>query len=237
MKKIIYCLSVLCLISCGGESSEDLVLDEVNNNVLANFQLQYQLEGDSSKSYKEGEDLINVDYGFYKQSEKTLQINLSRSGEQQTRVELRRYPNFTLSDESKIEVALKMSPSTLEEITFMQLHRKENYSVKPPVRVVKINNKSIGGVDYENYIVIVYYSENDGYSYYPIAEMGSDFNNYRLELENYELFFYINDSLVWSKNVYELKDYDLYHKTGAYLSGSKLSYGSVTLDYNLINIK
>ena len=165
-----------------------------------------------------------TDY-FYFQDNRYLVYDLIREGKAKKRSELRQYPEWRVANENVMKGTLRLESSVLNEYTWMQLHRKASYTVKPPLRLTWAKAQSIDGKLYEDYLVAVFYHDSGGYKKVPLmprpqADMTTEVRAY-----NHQVFITINDNLMHVENVADWGDYRCYFKAGLYLSGSEPAEG------------
>lgn len=164
-----------------------------------------------------------TEYFYFKDN--YLVYDLTREGKPKKRSELRQYPEWSVANENSMKGTLRLESSPLNEYTWMQLHRKESYSVKPPLRLTWAKAQSIGGKVYQDYLVAVFYHENGGYKKVPLMPRPDGDMVAELRAYNHQVFITINGSLLHVENVADWGDYDCYFKAGLYLSGSDSAEG------------
>ena len=183
---------------------------------------QYEVtDGVTGKDTMDTDELLTfpeTDY-FYFQDD-YLVYDLTREGKPKKRSELRQYPEWRVANENVMKGTIRLSDSPLNEYTWMQLHRKESYSVKPPLRLTWAKAQSIDGKVYEDYLVAVFYHESTGYKKVPLmprpeGEMVAELRTY-----NHQVFITLNGTLLHVENVSDWGSYACYFKAGLYLSGS-----------------
>ena len=130
-----------------------------------------------------------------------------------------------MANENTMTATMRLESSPINEYTWMQLHRKESYSVKPPLRLTWAKAQSIDGKVYEDYLVAVFYHEDSGYRKIPLMPRPDGDMVAELRAYNHQVFITINNTLVHVENVSGWADYNCYFKAGLYLSGSKEAQG------------
>lgn len=178
-----------------------------------------------------------TDY-FYFLDNNYLVYDLTREGKAKKRSELRQYPEWRVANENVMKGTLRLESSALNEYTWMQLHRKESYSVKPPLRLTWAKAQSIDGKVYQDYLVAVFYHEGSGYKKVPLMPRPEGDMTAELRAYNHQVFITINDSLLHVENVAGWGDYNCYFKAGLYLSGSAAAEGQArvgmsSLEFNI----
>lgn len=184
--------------------------------------LQYEVtDGKIGKVTTDSETLLTypeMDYFYFENG--NVVFDLTREGSPKKRSELRQFPEWSVGGNHRMTAAMTLSDSTINEYTWMQLHRKEKTSVKPPLRLTWAKAQSIGGKVYKDYLVAVFYHEKGGYKKVPLmprpdAEMTAELHAY-----NHQVFITLNGNLLHVENVSGWADYKCYFKAGLYLSGS-----------------
>lgn len=163
------------------------------------------------------------DYFYFQDN--YLVYDLTREGKAKKRSELRQYPEWNVANENMMKGTLRLEASPLNEYTWMQLHRKESYSVKPPLRLTWAKSQSIDGKVYKDYLVAVIYHEKTGYKKVPLMPRPSGDMVAELRAYNHQVFITINDTLLHVENVSDWGGYKCYFKAGLYLSGSEAAEG------------
>lgn len=177
-----------------------------------------------------------TDY-FYFQDD-YLVYDLTREGKPKKRSELRQYPEWSVANENVMKGTLRLEASPLNEYTWMQLHRKESYSVKPPLRLTWAKSQSIDGKVYKDYLVAVIYHEKTGYKKVPLMPRPPGDMVAELRAYNHQVFITINGTLLHVENVSDWGGYKCYFKAGLYLSGSEAAEGQArvgmaSLEYSI----
>lgn len=164
-----------------------------------------------------------TDFFYFKDG--YLVYDLTREGKSKKRSELRQYPEWSVANENSMKGTLRLGGSPLNEYTWMQLHRKEYYSVKPPLRLTWAKSQSIGGKVYNDYLIAVFYHEESGYKKVPLMPRPEGDMVAELRAYNHQVFITINDNLLHVENVAGWSGYNCYFKAGLYLSGSAAAEG------------
>ncbi|MCK0152140.1 polysaccharide lyase family 7 protein [Alcanivorax sp. S6407] len=202
--------------------------------------LQYEVtDGVIGKETTGTDELLKfpeTDYFYFK--DQYLVYDLTREGKPKKRSELRQYPEWSVANENSMKGTLRLESSPLNEYTWMQLHRKEYYSVKPPLRLTWAKSQSIGGKVYTDYLVAVFYHEDGGYKKVPLMPRPDGDMVAELRAYNHQVFITINDTLLHVENVSDWGDYNCYFKAGLYLSGSTAAEGQArvgmsSLEFNI----
>ena len=189
--------------------------------------LQYEVtDGKTGKVTTDTETLLTypeMEY-FYFENDNVV-FDLTLQGKPKKRSELRQYPEWSVAGNHRMTATLRLSDSTINEYTWMQLHRKEKTSVKPPLRLTWAKAQSIGGKVYQDYLVAVFYHEKTGYKKVPLVPRTGQEIQAELRVYNHQVFISLNGNLVHVENVSDWADYKCYFKAGLYLSGSAAAEG------------
>lgn len=188
---------------------------------------QYEVtDGVTGKKTMDTEELLTfpeTEYFYF--SSDYLLYDLTREGTPKKRSELRQYPEWRVANENIMKGTLNLEASALNEYTWMQLHRKELYSVKPPLRLTWAKAQSIGGEVYRDFLVAVFYHENGGYKKVPLMPRPDGDLVAEVRTYNHQVFITLNGTLLHVENVADWGDYRCYFKAGLYLSGSESAQG------------
>lgn len=171
---------------------------------------------------------------FYFQ-DNSLVYDLTREGEPKKRSELRQYPEWGVANKNSMIGTLQLSSSPLNEYTWMQLHRKESYSTRPPLRLTWAKAQSIDGRVYQDYLVAVFYHENGGYKKVPLMPRPDGDMVAELRTYNHQVFITINGNLLHVENVADWAGYKCYFKAGLYLSGSEPAEGKAKVKMSALS--
>ena len=154
-----------------------------------------------------------------------LVFDLSRDGDKKKRAELRQYPEWRVRDSNSVHATMRLEASELDEFTWMQLQRKEDWRVKPPLRLTWEKQQEIDGETYRDYLVAVFYHDDEGYHKVPLIPRPDGDFDVAIYAHNHQVYIVLNDSLVHVENVAGWSHYQCYFKVGLYTSGNKADYG------------
>ncbi|MZR61446.1 polysaccharide lyase family 7 protein [Alcanivorax sp. DP30] len=200
--------------------------------------LQYEVTDGTKQKTLYSEELLEypeTDYFYFKNA--YLVFDLIREGKAKKRSELRQYPEWSIGDENTMTATLRLESSELNEYTWMQLHRKEKYSVKPPLRLTWAKAQRIDGKTYKDYLVAVFYHEGSGYHKVPLMPRPDGDFKAQVRANNHQVFISVNDSLMHVENVAGWANYNCYFKVGLYLSGSESAYGNTQVAVSALDFQ
>ncbi|MZR61447.1 polysaccharide lyase family 7 protein [Alcanivorax sp. DP30] len=193
---------------------------------LSQSELQYEVGNERIWEVWDSDALLAYQEAPYYYSYYGYQVfDLTRQGKEKKRAELRQSEEWSVAGTQELRATMRLESSSLDEFTWMQLHRKEDYSVKPPLRLVWVRDEWIAGGRYRDYLVAVFYHVGQGYTVLPLRERPSGDFSVRLVVSNYQVYVVINDQLLAVENVSAWSGYDCYFKLGLYTSGNSADYG------------
>ena len=196
------------------------------DGALESSVLQYEItDGSAKKTHFSNELLAYPETAYFHFSDPYMVFELERKGKAKARSELRQYPEWKIADENRMAATVKLEASSLNEYTWMQLHRKEPYSVKPPLRLTWAKAQTLDGKVYQDYLVAVFYHEDSGYHKVPLIPRPDGEMTAELRAYNHQVFIRLNGSLVHVENVAGWSSYHCYFKLGLYTSGSQPAHG------------
>lgn len=147
----------------------------------------------------------------------------------QFRTELRAFPEFSSANRSRMYGEMKLSASTLNEYTWMQIHEKPpSGSVPPPLRLAWEASRTIGETTYTDHLFAVFHRGASTYERIPLAERSDDWMAIEVLVEDGELYISINGVQAHTETVTAWADLDLYFKQGIYCTGSATAVGVAT---------
>ena len=196
------------------------------DGALSSSNLQYEI-GDEDVWDVTGSDtlLTYPEMAYFYFIGPYLVFDLYRDGHRKKRAELRQYPEWQVSDSNSVHATMRLEASKLDEFTWMQLQRKEDWQVKPPLRLTWEKQQEIDGKTYRDYLVAVFYHGDEGYHKVPLIPRPDGDFDVDLYAHNHQVYIVLNDSLVHVENVVGWSDYQCYFKVGLYTSGNKADYG------------
>lgn len=201
---------------------------------LGQCQLQADFDPGESRNTLTAEQLLahpNLPY-FYFNDAGNMVFRGERTAETNTyqfRTELRAFPEFSSANRSRMYGEMKLSSSTLNEYTFMQIHEKPpTGSVPPPLRLAWEASRTIGETTYTDHLFAVFHRGGSTYERIPLAARSDDWMAVEVLVEDGELYISIDGVQAHTETVTAWAGLDLYFKQGIYCTGSATAVGVAT---------
>lgn len=199
-------------------------------DAINNSELQYEV-GDEAVWQVLSSDTLKKDpqtlYYYLYPGYQVFEV--ARNGKQKVRAELRQFPEWSVADWRQMDARLRLPATDLDEVTWMQLHRKSSGSVTPPLRLTLEGRRELDGVMYEDYLFAVIHHKNSGYKRVPLGPRPDGDFQATLRANNHQIMIALNNTLVHVENVSDWADYDCYFKVGLYASGNDADYGEAKM--------
>jgi len=217
--------------------SSDKFSDVLDQSVLQYTVASTPFSNEVFSGTKEDEKLVqfsNEDY-FFLDNEEHMVFSLSRNQDAPpTRIELRQAAGeWSTSDKHIMQATLQLSDTEASEYTWMQLHRKSDQSVRPPLRLVWMNRKALNGRVFVDYLFAVFYQPaaedmqgyNNSYKLVPLQARSDEYIDVELTAEQDWVSISIEGVVLHEENVSQWAAHKSYFKTGIYLSGGQNDAG------------
>ena len=198
--------------------------------ILSVSQYQGDWASGATRVTYQGSSLLsrpNTQYFSFDKQTGVMVFSGFRDSSFQFRSELRHLPEWLPTQNGALTIEMQLSDTTLGEVTFAQIHRKDTGSVSPPVRFVLGKSATINGVTYTDYLFAVVRRNNGVYQTFPLVPKPEGVFKFQARLNNYSLTVEIDDVNVLTHDVSEWVGYNLYFKLGVYLTGSTTIAGSI----------
>lgn len=212
------------------------------NAALAQCELQADYDpGESRNTLTAAQLLAYPDLEYFRfNSAGNMVFRGERTAETNTyqfRTELRAFPEFSNQNRSRMYAEMRLSASTLNEYTFMQIHEKPpSGSVPPPLRLAWEKTRTQSSVTYNDYLWAVFHRGGSTYERIPLVARADGFMKVEIRVESGEIDILVDESLVHSETTSAWDGKDLYFKQGIYCTGSASAIGVATNETRALSL-
>ncbi|MCK0152141.1 polysaccharide lyase family 7 protein [Alcanivorax sp. S6407] len=199
-------------------------------DALSYSELQYEV-GDEKIWKVTSSNTLHDDpqsHYYYRYSDYQV-FDVERSGKDKVRSELRQFPEWSVSGWRQMQAQVRLLETDLDEVTWMQLHRKSSSSVTPPLRLTLERRREHKGGVYKDYLFAVIHHKSSGYKRVPLGPRPDEDFQATIRVNNYQVQIGIDGTLVHVENVADWADYHCYFKVGLYASGGDADYGEAKM--------
>lgn len=197
---------------------------------LSNSELQYEVGDEKVWKVLPPEKLHTDPQTQYYYRHADYQVfEVERNGKYKVRSELRQFPEWSVSGWRQMDANVRLLETELDEVTWMQLHRKSKGSVTPPLRLTLDRRREHNGGVYEDYLFAVIYHKKSGYKRVPLGPRPEGDFRATIRVNNYQVMIGLDGALVHVENVSDWEKYKCYFKVGLYASGGDADYGEARM--------